>query len=115
VRIYESGHEVPFYQPLVALQLLNRTIHGMDLATGKTKVTSAYLSKGPKSTTFHEGNATVQFDVIPTDATYNTTTNAPNNSTGGGGGGSGKKTKRRNRARNAKTVQARGWLLPDGY
>lgn len=25
-RIYESGHEVPFYQPIAALQLFNRTV-----------------------------------------------------------------------------------------
>ena len=38
-RIYESGHEVPYYQPIAALQLFNRTIFGWDIATGQIKVT----------------------------------------------------------------------------
>lgn len=112
VRIYESGHEVPFFQPLVALDLLNRTINRVDIATGKTKVDPAYLTKGSKLSTFHEGNKTVQFDVVPVDAVYNTTTNGPNNSTAADHGQ--RKTRQRRRARNAKTLQTGGWLVPDG-
>lgn len=78
VRIYESGHEVPFYQPLVALEMLNRTINGYDIATGQTIVTSSYITSGPVDSTFVNGNATVTYNVLPSNATYNTTTNQPN-------------------------------------
>lgn len=33
-RVYEAGHEVPYYQPIPALQLFNRTINKFDIATG---------------------------------------------------------------------------------
>ncbi|KAL6245586.1 hypothetical protein RBB50_007585 [Rhinocladiella similis] len=81
VRIYESGHEVPFYQPLVSLEMLNRTMHGFDIATGKTKVDKNYKTSGPKVSSYHEGNATVQFDVVPESAVYNVTTSSPQNGT----------------------------------
>ena len=79
-RIYEAGHEVPFYQPLAALEMFERAINGMDIATGKTKVSKgcAYKTSGPAKSTYREGMATVQHKVLPDDATYNTTTNMPN-------------------------------------
>lgn len=82
-RIYQSGHEVPFYQPLAALELFSRAISGKDIATGKHSW-KGYRSKGTAESTYREGNATVQFEVLPDDAIYNTTTNEPNptNSTG---------------------------------
>lgn len=81
VRIYESGHLVPFFQPLVALEMLDRVIRGRDIATGNTLVSNGYATKGPKTSDFQEGNATVQFTVTPEDAIYNTTTNLPQNAT----------------------------------
>ena len=78
VRVYESGHEVPFYQPVIALSIFERAIEGKDIATGKVVVTSGYKTLGPSESTYREGNATIQFAVLPADATYNTTTNAPN-------------------------------------
>ena len=77
VRIFESGHEVPFYQPLVALEMVNRTIHGMDIATGIVIVSDDYVTKGPVESMYVNGNATVTNDVLPSNATYNTTTNQP--------------------------------------
>lgn len=79
-RIYESGHEVPFYQPLVSLQMLERAITGYDIATGTTKIAKgcSYRSSGPAKSTYREGGATVQHKILPHDATYNTTTNGPN-------------------------------------
>lgn len=79
-RVYYSGHEVPFYQPLLALEMFERVLAGTDVATGKTAVTVTgnYTTVGPAESTFREGNATVQFEVVSPGATYNTTTGAPN-------------------------------------
>ena len=78
VRIYESGHEVPFYQPLVSLEMFDRALHRKDIATGKKTITSSYRTVGPQKSTYREGNSTVQYEVLPANATYNTATNAPN-------------------------------------
>lgn len=83
VRIYESGHLVPFFQPLVSLELVDRVLNGFDIATGQTVVTSSYITNGTKLSTFQEGNATVQLEVTDPDLVYNTTTNAPSNATTG--------------------------------
>ncbi|CAG8949403.1 hypothetical protein HYFRA_00005032 [Hymenoscyphus fraxineus] len=76
-RIYESGHEVPFYQPLVALELFDRAINGKDIATGLVDVKSGYITNGTAKSTYREGNGTMSFEVLPPDSTYNTTTNRP--------------------------------------
>lgn len=78
LRIYESGHEVPFYQPVVALALFERAIKGLDIATGKVVVGANYLTKGTAHSTYIEGNSTIQFTTANTTQTYNTTTNEPN-------------------------------------
>lgn len=78
LRIYESGHEVPFYQPVIALEMLERVIAGLDIATGTVPVTSNYITVGTPETTYREGNATMQLSVVPVNATYNTTTGEPN-------------------------------------
>ena len=80
VRIYESGHEVPFYQPLASLEIFERAISGLDIATGVTKVAagSDYATKGTPRSLYREGNETVQYAVLNETATYNTTTNSPN-------------------------------------
>jgi carboxypeptidase D len=81
VRIYESGHEVPFYQPLAALEIFERAINGKDIATGKISVPhSGYVTKGTPKSTYREGNSTIQFSVVSDTTTYNTTTNEPNRS-----------------------------------
>lgn len=79
-RIYESGHEVPFYQPVLALEMFERAIQGLDIATGENKISKGcgYKTSGPAKSTYREGGATVQYKILPEDATYNTTTNAPN-------------------------------------
>jgi hypothetical protein len=72
-RIYESGHEVP----VVSLEMFERVINGLDVATGELNVTSKYLTNGTAQSTYREGNATMQWSVVPTNITYNTTTNQP--------------------------------------
>lgn len=67
VRIYESGHEVPFYQPLAALELFERVVAGKDIETGKIDISAAYRTEGPPTSDFREGNKTVQLDVVGED------------------------------------------------
>ncbi|KAL6703707.1 hypothetical protein ACN47E_009401 [Coniothyrium glycines] len=50
-RIYESGHEVPYYQPQAALAYFNRTLFHYDIATGEEKVTANLTSGGPANAT----------------------------------------------------------------
>ncbi|USP80501.1 carboxypeptidase s1 [Curvularia clavata] len=53
-RIYEAGHEVPYYQPVAALAYFNRTLYHYDIATGEEKVTASLTSSGPANTTHTE-------------------------------------------------------------
>lgn len=48
-RIFEAGHSVTTYQPETVYQIFQRTMFGMDVATGKTKVDGYYSTKGPTS------------------------------------------------------------------
>lgn len=77
VRIYESGHEVPFYQPLASLEMFERSLKQVDIAGGKNKISADYKTVGTPTSTYREGNATIQFEVTPSNATYNTALNAP--------------------------------------
>jgi hypothetical protein len=77
LRIYESGHEVPFYQPLAALEIFERALKQVDVATGRDKLDPSYRTEGTPTSTYREGNATMQFEVTPANATYNTVLNAP--------------------------------------
>jgi carboxypeptidase C (cathepsin A) len=77
LRIYESGHEVPFYQPLAALEIFERALKQVDIATGKEKCDADYLTVGTPTSDYREGNATIQFEVLPANATYNTALNGP--------------------------------------
>lgn len=92
IRIYESGHEVPFYQPVIALEMFERALKGLDIETGKEVVGKSYISKGTAKSTYMEGNSTIQMKMIGIDQTYNVTTGAPNPPKKGTGGS--KKQKR---------------------
>jgi carboxypeptidase C (cathepsin A) len=59
VRVYDSGHMVPYFKPLVSLEMLKRVIKKVDIATGTEVVKRGYVTKGPKKTTYREGNGTV--------------------------------------------------------
>lgn len=80
VRIYESGHEVPFYQPLAALEMFERVVTRKDIATGKKhlKPHGGYRTHGTPTSEYREGNSTVVLEVLDSSATYNTTLNGPN-------------------------------------
>lgn len=54
LRVYESGHEVPYYQPIAALEMFRRVLLGVDLASGDTNLTSSYSSPGPANATHTE-------------------------------------------------------------
>ncbi|KAG9187310.1 carboxypeptidase D [Alternaria panax] len=77
LRIYESGHEVPFYQPLASLEIFERALKQVDIATGAEKYDANYVSVGTPTSDYREGNATMQFEVTPANATYNTALNGP--------------------------------------
>lgn len=69
LRIFESGHEVPFYQPLAALEIFERALKKVDIATGKGKIDASYKTVGTPTSTFREGNSTIQFKVLPANST----------------------------------------------
>ncbi|KAF2020524.1 alpha/beta-hydrolase [Aaosphaeria arxii CBS 175.79] len=80
LRIYEAGHEVPFYQPLASLEIFKRALARLDIATGLVKIEGenlGYRTVGCPTSDYREGNGTVQWEVTPKNATYNTKLNAP--------------------------------------
>ncbi|KAE9978357.1 hypothetical protein EG327_007427 [Venturia inaequalis] len=54
LRIYEAGHEVPYYQPAAALAMFNRTINHMNIADGTLPVTDTLSSSGGPNSTHTE-------------------------------------------------------------
>ena len=54
LRIYEAGHEVPFYQPEASLALFQRVLGNVDLATGEIPVTESLESNGSPNATHTE-------------------------------------------------------------
>ncbi|KAF2852517.1 alpha/beta-hydrolase [Plenodomus tracheiphilus IPT5] len=57
-RIYESGHEVPYYQPVAALAYFNRTLSHYDIAMGDVLVSEKLSTSG-------EPNATHTNSFVP--------------------------------------------------
>ncbi|KAF7713331.1 Carboxypeptidase [Penicillium ucsense] len=55
-RVYEAGHEVPYYQPVASLQLFNRTLNGWELSTGEKKLGMKEGTKGPATATHTESS-----------------------------------------------------------
>ena len=54
LRVYEAGHEVPFYQPLASLEYFKRTLDNKDIATGKLDVRGNYATNGTAKATHTE-------------------------------------------------------------
>lgn len=53
-RVFDAGHDAPFYQPKAALQIFNRTIHGWDVATGTKVVGLGFATVGDRESTFSQ-------------------------------------------------------------
>lgn len=53
LRIYESGHEVPFYQPVASLELFKRVLNHLDVATGLVPVTANFSTPAGEASATH--------------------------------------------------------------
>ena len=53
-RIYESGHEVPYYQPIASLGFFTRALNGLDIATGKSSINATFGTTGEATATHTE-------------------------------------------------------------
>ena len=54
LRMYESGHEVPYYQPKASLELFRRVLGNLVVADGSQPVTPDYETNGKPSATHTE-------------------------------------------------------------
>ncbi|RYO89297.1 hypothetical protein DL762_003320 [Monosporascus cannonballus] len=50
-RVYDAGHEVPYYQPRAALELFRRVVSDLVVADGSRRVEAAYDTEGPANAT----------------------------------------------------------------
>jgi carboxypeptidase C (cathepsin A) len=55
-RVFDAGHMVPFYQPEASLAMFNRTIHGVDIATGEHKIHDDYSTLGDAKSIYSQKN-----------------------------------------------------------
>ncbi|TVY83356.1 Carboxypeptidase S1-like protein B [Lachnellula suecica] len=51
LRVYESGHEVPYYQPKASLELFKRVLLHLDVADGTIPVTGNFSTSGDAKAT----------------------------------------------------------------
>ncbi|EME88109.1 uncharacterized protein MYCFIDRAFT_48317 [Pseudocercospora fijiensis CIRAD86] len=79
VRIYDSGHQVPFYKPKAALALFERLVKGTDLATGQERIDqkAKYASVGPQSSDYRNDPSTIQEHVLDESCLWDPETNMP--------------------------------------
>ena len=67
-RVFDAGHAVPFYQPEASLAMFNRTIHGVDVATGEQKIHDDYSTLGDLKSTYSQKNGDGDCDEKKTTA-----------------------------------------------
>ena len=76
LRMYEAGHEVPYYQPVAALEMFRRTLDNLKLADGTPENIANYSTHGTPNATHTE-----PFVALPT-STSSSTSIAKASSTG---------------------------------
>ncbi|OAL02046.1 alpha/beta-hydrolase [Phaeosphaeriaceae sp. SRC1lsM3a] len=64
-RVYEAGHEIPYYQPEASLAYFNRTLFHWDIATGEEQVTANLTSSGGASATHTESYVSLTTFEVP--------------------------------------------------
>ncbi|KAL8942993.1 MAG: hypothetical protein Q9216_001349 [Gyalolechia sp. 2 TL-2023] len=69
LRIYEAGHEVPFYQPLASLEFFRRVLGGRDIALGTTQLTGTYSTNGNANSTHTESSVALSTTTAPASGT----------------------------------------------
>ncbi|KAL9005667.1 MAG: hypothetical protein Q9188_001573 [Gyalolechia gomerana] len=69
LRIYEAGHEVPFYQPLASLEFFRRVLGGRDIAMGTTQLTGTYSTNGNANATHTESSVALSTTAAPASGT----------------------------------------------
>jgi hypothetical protein len=116
-RFYESGHEVPFYKPLAALEMFERVVNGRDIETGTIDLSQSpgYVTVGDEKSTFREGNKTVQQSEVGADddVVYDVETalpvyeNGTSADTGPGAGGQEENLRKRGLSDDASKKQRR--------
>ncbi|KKY21045.1 putative peptidase s10 serine carboxypeptidase [Diplodia seriata] len=50
-RLYDAGHETPYYQPVATLEFFRRVLGDLVIADGKSRITDDYQSEGPANAT----------------------------------------------------------------
>lgn len=69
-RIYEAGHEVPYYQPIASLAFFERALNGLDIATGKIQINGTEYGTEGSATATH----TEPFVPLPATSTSSAAT-----------------------------------------
>ena len=64
MRVYESGHEVPYYQPVAALEIFRRVLGNLILSDGSEALSGTYGTEGEATATHTES-----FVALPTSTT----------------------------------------------
>ena len=83
-RIYEAGHEVPYYQPEASLAFFKRTLEGKDIATGNKNVDAQLATNGePKATHTEPYVALPSTTAAPSGSATAVSPAAVSSSTGG--------------------------------